>query len=78
MTALRASARTMETCLDQEGSYACACSEGFHGKNCHLVVPDDHCASSPCENSGTCVNTADNNYICVCKPQWTGTNCEDW
>ena len=40
------------------------------------MVPMDHCASSPCENGGTCINTADNNYICVCKAQWTGTNCE--
>ena len=27
------------TCFDQDESYACACQEGFHGKNCHLVVP---------------------------------------
>ena len=66
------------TCFDQEGSYACACLEGFHGKNCELVVPEevDHCESSPCNNGGTCINTQSRNYTCVCENQWTGNNCE--
>ena len=34
------------------------------------------CSSSPCENNGTCENTIDGIYTCVCKPQWTGINCE--
>ena len=33
------------------------------------------CASSPCGNDGTCVNAADGNYACICKTQWTGSDC---
>ena len=33
------------------------------------------CASSPCNNDGTCVEVAEG-YRCVCKPGFTGANCE--
>ena len=36
----------------------------------------DHCSGSPCINGGMCVNTADGNYTCLCRNQWTGPNCE--
>ena len=35
----------------------------------------DECASSPCQNGGTCVDEI-NSYICECHPGCTGANCE--
>ena len=40
----------------------------------HLEI--NPCSSSPCGNGGTCINTLVGNYTCICKIQWTGTNCE--
>ena len=35
----------------------------------------DECASSPCQNGGTCVDGV-NEYSCTCAAGYTGTNCE--
>ncbi|RNA19946.1 crumbs -like protein [Brachionus plicatilis] len=35
----------------------------------------DHCISSPCMNSATCVNKLDK-YVCLCDDGFFGTNCE--
>ncbi|RNA16161.1 aggrecan core isoform X1 [Brachionus plicatilis] len=35
----------------------------------------DHCISSPCMNSATCVNKLDE-YVCLCDDGFFGTNCE--
>ena len=38
--------------------------------------PDiDECASSPCQNGGTCIDGI-NTYTCVCIPGHAGDNCE--
>jgi hypothetical protein len=39
------------------------------------IVPDNHCAPNPCQNAGTCTNSAAA-YTCACTPGFTGTNCE--
>ena len=38
-------------------------------------VDIDECASSPCQNGGTC-NDGINSYTCDCVPGHTGDNCE--
>ena len=35
------------------------------------------CGSSPCQNSGTCVeNISEPGYVCVCNETYTGQHCE--
>ncbi|XP_006821549.1 hepatocyte growth factor activator serine proteases-like [Saccoglossus kowalevskii] len=37
----------------------------------------DRCLSDPCLNDGTCVNSVgQNKYICYCKEEYSGDNCE--
>ena len=42
------------------------------------VVDVDECASSPCENSGVCIeaDVAGAGFICQCEAPWTGTLCQ--
>ena len=35
----------------------------------------DECASSTCENRGTCV-VVDDGFVCFCLAGWTGRRCE--
>ena len=55
--------------------YECSCPEGLTGKNCETPIP---CYSSPCMNSGECLNSADfSDYSCDCTHQYTGEkNCD--
>ena len=40
------------------------------------LFPDiDECASSPCQNGGTCIDSL-NAYTCNCIPGYEGDNCE--
>jgi hypothetical protein len=34
------------------------------------------CATTPCQNGGTCQLLATSIYGCVCPPEFTGTQCE--
>ena len=40
-----------------------------------FLIDVDECASSPCQNGGTCVDVV-NAYTCNCVPGYTGDNCE--
>ena len=41
-----------------------------------IWFPDiDECASAPCHNRGTCIDSTDG-YYCSCVPGYTGANCE--
>ena len=40
-----------------------------------LYVDTDECASSPCQNGGTCQDLV-NQYQCNCDDGYEGTNCE--
>ena len=43
--------------------------------NCDFLLLDiNECASSPCQNGGTCHNNL-NSYSCNCPVLWGGTNC---
>ena len=44
------------------------------GQTCDEYI--DNCASSPCMNNGTCVDTL-GNYTCQCVPGYTGQRCEE-
>lgn len=36
----------------------------------------DECELFPCQNGGTCRNTA-GGYVCECMPGWEGKDCEN-
>ena len=44
-------------------------------KTMNYITDIDECASSPCENGGTCTQGI-NLYNCSCEPGYTGEQCE--
>lgn len=42
---------------------------------CLCVLGVDECASSPCQNGGSCINRL-NMYYCECATGFSGINCE--
>lgn len=63
----------IDDCITGNPSFTCSCLAGFTGRRCQIDVDD--CASSPCQNRGTC-NDQVNGFTCHCPPRYTGTNCE--
>ena len=47
---------------------------GYQGKNCEENIDD--CASDPCQNEGTCVDST-GTYDCICPSGFYGNNCEE-
>lgn len=39
------------------------------------IIEIDECSSSPCQNEGSCRDHL-NGYSCLCRPGFTGRNCE--
>lgn len=35
----------------------------------------DNCASGPCQNGGSCINSI-NGYMCACPPGYTNKECQ--
>lgn len=54
-------------------SYSCQCRPGFTGDHCEINIDD--CGSSPCLNSGTCIDEIDT-FRCRCMPGFVGELCE--
>ena len=55
-----------------KNTFYCVCDPGWMGTRCDIR---NHCVSSVCENGGTCINNV-NDYICKCKENYFGNNCE--
>ncbi|MCP9259219.1 BMA-PRK-1 [Dirofilaria immitis] len=43
--------------------------------NCDAIVSAP-CATSPCENEGTCISSDEKTYNCACSPRYSGKSCE--
>ncbi|KAL3872719.1 hypothetical protein ACJMK2_035925 [Sinanodonta woodiana] len=55
--------------------WQCNCAEGWGGLFCNQDL--NYCTHhSPCKNGGTCQNSGQGSYTCVCDEGFTGTNCE--
>ena len=51
----------------------CSCDAGFTGQDCSVDI--NECESSPCANSGVCIDDIDR-FECICSPGFTGETCE--
>ncbi|KAK7494643.1 hypothetical protein BaRGS_00014041 [Batillaria attramentaria] len=65
--------RNGATCLDDYGSYSCACARGFAGQACETAT--GACRNAPCPEGATCVDGGDS-YTCNCPPGLTGATCD--
>ncbi len=54
----------------QDGTFTCACQDGFTGEFCHV---QDECFTK-CVN-GSCMNQG-NSFVCVCQDGFTGEFCD--
>ncbi|KAK3092618.1 hypothetical protein FSP39_005038 [Pinctada imbricata] len=57
-----------------QGSYTCACPNGFQGTNCEIEV--DNCEEMPCSNGGTCQPLGTSGFECQCPDGYTGKRCD--
>ncbi|XP_038051798.1 low-density lipoprotein receptor-related protein 4-like [Patiria miniata] len=64
-----------ERCRQYKTTHECVCKDGLAGAACEL---DNLCASSPCENGGTCSRSAsrDDDFFCQCPNRYSGKRCE--
>ena len=68
-------------CEPRVNGYTCHCAPGAmatadcSGSESGTSIGADECASSPCQNGGTCKDYL-NSYKCTCDPAWTDVNCD--
>ncbi|CAD5122570.1 DgyrCDS10984 [Dimorphilus gyrociliatus] len=62
------------TCQNYSTYSTCKCSAGYFG----LLCSWSHCSNSPCNNSGNCTATSDNDlgFFCNCPKEYFGRYCE--
>ncbi|XP_077483788.1 cubilin-like [Amblyomma americanum] len=60
-------------CQVRGNDFFCVCETGYSGRLCDSS--SDGCASSPCENNGTCSAGPGGRYVCSCTDEWTGPTC---
>ncbi|XP_050442587.1 neurogenic locus protein delta-like [Adelges cooleyi] len=54
--------------------WQCLCKEGWGGMFCNQDL--NYCTNhAPCKNGGTCLNTGQGLYTCLCPPGFTGPEC---
>ena len=58
---------------DVTSGYACTCTPGYEGRDCHQLV--DHCKSNPCLHGGTCKRLF-NDFRCLCRTHHHGKTCQ--
>ena len=66
---------------DCPNGYTCDCPLGMEGPECAVDI--DECASTPCQNGGTCGDSNSHGghvavgaFSCVCTQGWYGETCE--
>ncbi len=61
------------TCVEEYGTYTCACDPGFEGSLCNQGL---QCQAESCFNNGTCVEEPQG-FHCNCTEGFNGTQCEN-
>uniref|UniRef100_A0A5F8GI98 Cadherin EGF LAG seven-pass G-type receptor 3 n=1 Tax=Monodelphis domestica TaxID=13616 RepID=A0A5F8GI98_MONDO len=68
-----ASASTLFRPIHPIAGLRCRCPLGFTGDYCETEI--NLCYSNPCRNGGACARR-EGGYTCICRPHFTGENCE--
>ena len=45
--------------------------------SCNFAAPWVACASSPCDNEGTCIDVNIDTFICACRDGYYGETCQN-
>ncbi|VDK22366.1 unnamed protein product [Taenia asiatica] len=63
-----------EVSKDAPGGYQCICLEPYGGHNCTIENPT--CIDQPCLNGGACEDMPNQQFKCICPPDFAGLRCE--